>query len=108
MRPTIDRPSILSPSEDPCGDAKKIEKQWVVTEKVQVGIQDDDGRLTRCSPLAIQPGDFVDVTVVADISSYAGNESHKLFVDFRPQRIIRLCARKPSAVWDLLGAMVRV
>ena len=59
--------SLLTPRDDPTGHAAKISSQWVVSEKLAICKQEENGRVIPCSHLQIRRGDFVDVTVVVDI-----------------------------------------
>ena len=90
------------PASDPAyDDLKKIEKRWVIANKLQVGRRKDDGKLVSCSPLMVQKGDFVDVSVVADIASYGGENSANTRVHFRLEQVLQVTAARPVRVSDI-------
>lgn len=55
--------------EDPTGRAGDISKEWRVVARPLFAKQQDNGRLVSMSPLAVRPGDFVEVIVTPDVVS---------------------------------------
>lgn len=95
-------PSALTASDDPDGKAKSVENQWRVVHRISVGKVRGDGRVVKCHHLEIMPGDFVDVTVVADIET-VGTKNATSKVHFEIQRVVRLQPAKIKVkVWCLI------
>lgn len=68
----------------------KVGNRWVVADAAQIGMRTPTGRLVTCTAEDIQPGDFVDVCVVADIATYLDNGPSVVQVRFALQQVIRL------------------
>lgn len=60
------------------------------------GKQDEKGHLVHGTYLSINPGDFVDVKVVADISIYVDAGKRETAVSFGFQRVIQVRSRKET------------
>lgn len=91
MRPCVTTPNLLRPSDDPTGKAKKMDKEWIISEKIQFGRQ-VDGKIQRCNAMMIRPGDFVDVTAIAQIFTYNGAGGRDAHVSFAMTRVVQLKA----------------
>ena len=61
--------SVLQPEDDPHGWCPRVQKDWVIANRLQVGKKNNLGVLTQCSPLLLTQGDFVDVAVEIDVAS---------------------------------------
>ena len=61
---------------------------WRVTDRLGIYIQSENGGRRTCSHMVIRPGDFVDVTVVADIVRPAS--SSNLSVKFSLVQVVLL------------------
>lgn len=83
--------NMLRPSDDPSGKAKRMEKEWIITDRIQFGRQ-IDGKVYRCNGMMIRPGDFVDVTAVAEIFTYSGVAGREIHVNFAMTRVVQLKA----------------
>ncbi|KZT08013.1 uncharacterized protein LAESUDRAFT_758131 [Laetiporus sulphureus 93-53] len=70
VHPTLHTPPIiLRSSDDPQGQARKISRQWVVCDKLTAARQVlSQGTLLQCPPIAVRPGDFVDVGFTMEAS----------------------------------------
>lgn len=84
--------SVLQDRDDPNGDAKRMEKSWIVQEKLQVGKLNEKGKVIRCGSEELRVGDFVDVMLAPEIVQYLENKEHKdnLQVHFELRGIVRL------------------
>lgn len=82
---------MLRPSDDPTGKAKRMEKDWIISDRIQVGRQ-IDGKVYKCNGMMIRPGDFVDVTAVAEIYTYNGVGGKDIHVNFAMTRVVQLKA----------------
>ncbi|KAJ3536820.1 hypothetical protein NM688_g6785 [Phlebia brevispora] len=71
------RPSVVAPWEARHEDAQRIADEWVVVDKVETGQRLADGRLQACEQSGVRIGDFVDVSVVVQISSYSDDRYHR-------------------------------
>ena len=61
--------SVLRPEDDPHGWCPRVQKDWVIANRLQVGKKNNLGVLTQCLPLLLTQGDFVDVAVEIDVAS---------------------------------------
>lgn len=82
----------LRRDKDPTGAARKMEKRWIVENKLEIGKQEDT-RLRKCTHIVFQRGDFVDATVTADIATLAAANGRRTQVHFKLQRVVRLLPR---------------
>lgn len=76
-----------------------------MADRLEVGRQDDDGKLTRCSDMVIQKGDFVDVTITAEIRVSKGGDKRRVEVFYMLERIIQLKPRSYDMVRTLCLVM---
>ena len=60
--------SILQPKDDPHSWCLRVQKDWVITNHLQVGKQNNLGVLTQYSPLYLIQGDFVNVAIEIDVA----------------------------------------
>ena len=65
-----------------------------MTKKILFGYQDAERKLKSANYLAIRPGDFVDVKLHADISTYRDGDKTETRVYFSVDRVVRLCASR--------------
>ncbi|PSR87073.1 hypothetical protein PHLCEN_2v5259 [Hermanssonia centrifuga] len=86
--------SILQPRDDPSGEARALEKRWIVEHRVITGVQSEDGKILPASHRVIRKGDFVDVLVVPEIASYSSDCGREFQVHFTIKRVIRLKGRE--------------
>ncbi|KAF7796808.1 hypothetical protein EIP86_007992 [Pleurotus ostreatoroseus] len=93
VRPGTNQKSALHPMDDPFDRAKHVDRKWLVTKTIKFGFRDQAGKLKKLSHYAIKPGDFVDVKVYADISTYPHGETTETRVYFSVDRVVRLCAK---------------
>ena len=98
VRPNVIAKSIVPRTDLAYDDLKKVNKRWLVTDKVQVGRRTTDGRLVRCSPLMIQKGDFVDISVVADIATFCASGEQGGKVHFSLEQVIQLAEARRTEV----------
>lgn len=97
--------NALRACEDPSGYAKKIEKQWIVTDRIQVGRQVKD-KVVKCNELMIRPGDFVDVTAVAEIFQFNHGTGRDVVINFAMRRVVQLQAATISRAVSVGNYMV--
>ena len=67
------------PEDNPHGWCRRVQKDWVVTNCLQVGKQNNLGVLTQCSPLLLTQRDFIDVAVEIDIASDGTSSQNSTF-----------------------------
>ncbi|KAF7792443.1 hypothetical protein EIP86_003480 [Pleurotus ostreatoroseus] len=79
--------SVLTDADDPFDRARHVAKHWLVTKKIVFGFQDAAGKLKAASYLAIRPGDFVDVKLHTDISTYREEDKTETRVYFSVDRV---------------------
>lgn len=65
----------MKPEDDPDDFYPAISSEWVVASRLQIGRRLADSRMTKCSPLAINNGDFVDVAVEVDVATSRGRDN---------------------------------
>ena len=80
--------TVLAERDDPQGKARKVEKEWTVTEKVVLLARRDNGKLVPCDHYEIHEGDFVDVTFGFDIVTPPGTRT--VLVTLSPKKVVRL------------------
>lgn len=98
VRATAASKSVLAAEEDPNGDAKAIEKQWVVSNKLQIGKRSTNGTVCACAPEEIRVGDFVDVLVSPEIVQRRGRGRDDLQVYFDLKGVVRLTTARELKV----------
>ncbi|KAF7797227.1 hypothetical protein EIP86_008419 [Pleurotus ostreatoroseus] len=91
VRPGAGQVNTLSSVDDPFGRAESVAKSWIVTKKIKIAFQDNQGKLKKASHYSIKPGDFVDVKVRADITTYMDGDSVETRVYFSMEHVVRLC-----------------
>ncbi|KAK7685938.1 hypothetical protein QCA50_010747 [Cerrena zonata] len=83
----------LSSTDDPFGQAAKVNKLWVVTERLQLGTQGkSSGKIVACDASSIRAGDFVEVTCVLDMAT-KGFSHKKVAIRLWMTRVIQLADR---------------
>ncbi|KAK7677658.1 hypothetical protein QCA50_019349 [Cerrena zonata] len=85
----------LTAFDDPMGHARKVAEQWVIIDRLELGVQSEGYQTTRSSAMAIQASDFVQATILFDISN-PGVSSKKCIVRFWMTRVIRLARPQKS------------
>ena len=66
----------------------------MITSRLGIGKQDPTTlKVTQCSPSAIQPGDFVDATIVLSIVT-SGVRGNRHQISFDLERVVRLCPKR--------------
>lgn len=70
-----------------------MKDRWVAADQIQIGCQDTDSKLKHISHMMIRPGDYINVTVVLDISTFRGRDGRETRINFAMMRIVQ-----PSAV----------
>lgn len=78
---------VVSIADDPENWYPAVANNWAVNERIEVGRRVPSGDIVNCTHLILSVGDFVDVTVVADIS-YRRNTG--VSVHLAPTRVIQL------------------
>ena len=106
VRPNVVAKSIVPRTDLAYDDLRKVNKRWLVTDKVQVGRRTNEGRLVRCSPLMIQKGDFVDISVVADIATFCSSGEQGGKVHFSLEQVIQLAEARRTEVRTLAHSLV--
>ncbi|KAI0063885.1 hypothetical protein BV25DRAFT_1914943 [Artomyces pyxidatus] len=85
-------PSVLTPLDDPTGEAAAVSQNWRVTSKISFGKKTADGGVQRCSYHILGPGDFVDVTARIDIASvHTEYNVPTIKVFLAPITIVQMC-----------------
>lgn len=77
--------------EDPDRDAERVSSSWVITEQLQVGKQEANGKVVPAKAYEIKQGDFVDIAATFDIFT-PGINGHKCVVRLWMHRIVRLAS----------------
>ncbi|KAI0349542.1 hypothetical protein OH77DRAFT_1525556 [Trametes cingulata] len=92
VRPTGDQlPAVrMGDATDPGGYARKIASRWRVDHNVRIGVRRADGRNMDIAPSALQRGDFVEVTVFADVHLVRRNKRTGPVIRFAMNDVIRL------------------
>ena len=81
--------------EDPTGDLNRIRNKWELEEGLKIAKYNPFlGNIQRCNFMEIQPGDFVDITVVADITSIRNPKRPQIKCHFKLPSIIQLMAKQ--------------
>ena len=88
MKPGERLVSALTNRDDPKDLAKKVQDQWVCTEKLPIFVQLEDGRVAPCNCVEVRKGDFVDVTVGVDIVNHRNSPDVNIY--FAMKRIVIL------------------
>ncbi|KAI0050692.1 hypothetical protein FA95DRAFT_1603329 [Auriscalpium vulgare] len=84
--------SVLTAADDILGNARAIDRQWRVVDKIKFGRRLTSGRVRTCNPLEFKDGDFVDVTATIEIASIRGRSgSSTAVMHCVPTTVIRLC-----------------
>lgn len=84
--------------EDPTGKLRDIAARWQLDKALHVSRLDPDRGLIRCSYKHVQPGDFVDVTVLADIASIRTMEGYTTVCHYKLNGIVKLQDARVNAV----------
>ena len=81
--------------EDPTGDLSRIRNKWELEKGLKVAKYNSFlGNIHRCNFMEIQPGDFVDITVVADIASIRNPKGSRTECHFKLDSVIQLMAKQ--------------
>ena len=85
-----------------------IQHDWKVVHRISLGMQLPDGNIGTASELVFNKGDFVEVSVIADIVRYWDSKQKKVAVEiqYAPQEVIRLWAARDANVshsYEYLG-----
>ena len=98
VRPNKTSTNCVQAREDPTGAIRRISSRWIVEDRLEIGKQDVDNHLRRCSHMVLQKGDFVDATITADIMTRRSTKGFRAEVQFKLQRIIQLLPRTETKV----------
>ena len=82
------RDSVLEPEDDPKKMCSNLPSNWAVTSHLQIGRKLSDGSTTKCSPLLISVGDFVDVGLEVDVAT--GGRHNRNRVHFSITHVLQL------------------
>ncbi|KAI9059621.1 hypothetical protein FKP32DRAFT_1579542 [Trametes sanguinea] len=92
VRPYGDQPPAIKLSNitDPGGHARKIAHQWRVDHIIPTGARRANGENMEIAPTALRRGDFVEVSVYADIHMFRRNRRVVTAVSFAMKEVVRL------------------
>ncbi|KAH9852994.1 hypothetical protein C2E23DRAFT_859609 [Lenzites betulinus] len=94
----------LSTASDPGGKAMKLAKVWRVDHVIQTGARQENGQTMAIVPTALRRGDFVEVSVFAEIQYGRRQRRTGSVVRFAMKEVVRLWSAEDAAVSDLLPA----
>ncbi|KAI0708644.1 hypothetical protein C8Q76DRAFT_626958 [Earliella scabrosa] len=80
----------LDARSDPRGHARKIASKWRIDHVVRTGMRRANGQNVLIAHEAIQPGDFVEVSVALDIRVMRTKTARTTVIQFAPQEVVRL------------------
>lgn len=79
---------------------RRIADDWKVSHRLSLGMQNAAGAIVKASDMVFSKGDFVEVSVTADIKRYWDTKEKKVAVEvqYAPQEIIRLWSARDATV----------
>lgn len=83
----------LAVYKDPEQSADTIASQWIITDRLQIGKQDTDGKVVLAHSYEIKAGNFVDISATLDIFT-PGMNHRKCVVRLWMNRINHLASRR--------------
>lgn len=91
--------SVSLPAQDKAA-MSAIEHDWRVGHRLSLGMQRDDGSICRAKEIVFAKGDFVEVSVYADIVVFVDTKTKtkRIDVQFAPQEMIKLWSAKDARV----------
>ncbi|OBZ70246.1 hypothetical protein A0H81_09548 [Grifola frondosa] len=102
--------SVLREGDDAFGRAAKIASRWVVSHRINVGVQQRGGAITQGaqgSHLLVRKGDFVDVAVFAEIYKTPTRKGIRMSMNLAMHDVVRLyTARELKSVLGACSADV--
>ncbi|KAL6304475.1 hypothetical protein BKA93DRAFT_693789, partial [Sparassis latifolia] len=72
------------------GAAQKMQRCWVVSHTIKTGLRLENGSVTHTSHIVFRPGDFVDVSMFADVIELHRRKERRLEVQFAMEHVVRL------------------
>ena len=79
---------------------RTIQHDWTVAHRLSLGMQLPDGKIGKASELVFNKGDFVEVSVTAEIVRYWDSKQKRVGaeVQYAPQEIVRLWSARDANV----------
>ncbi|KAI9067794.1 hypothetical protein FKP32DRAFT_1672772 [Trametes sanguinea] len=100
VRATDDRLSEqrvpLNEFNDPRGRARKIAARWYIDHVVETGMRRPNGENHPISADALRVGDFVEVSITANIRVLASRKRHGCVIRFAMEEVVRLWTREQA------------